>query len=315
MWTPSGQRTSHPVEGGGVDAVAAEHPVEVDHADLARIGLRHLAHQCVVGLRAGRRVLRPGHAVGLPVTRVDVGHGEQHHSGTNRVEDGNSRLEVRGQMLVPGGLTDVDPLPVEQVVGHLPPAQPEGDHLGPLPGRHEGPQAAPQRAALRGRSRAARDEDLQLRVEVTAQRSVVGDRDAVLGLGPHRQPHAQGQGDGVAEDEEPDGVPAIGPRALQRGVLRRAQSGRQRDRHPLAPGGVRPRRRRRPGRQRRQGEQAECGRHEAGHAEPASHTRSRHVRSRPPRRRPARRGRRGGPRTAVRRTLPTLPSRPVPAAP
>ena len=91
------------------------------------------------------------------------------------------------------------------------------------------------RAALRRRSGAARDEHLQLRVEVTAQRCVVGDGDAVAGLGSLRQPHAERLGDGVAHDEEPDGVPAIGPGVLQCGVLRHAEARRQWDRHPRRP--------------------------------------------------------------------------------
>ena len=41
-----------PVERRRVHPVRAEHPVEVDHADLARIGARQLAHERVVGLDA-----------------------------------------------------------------------------------------------------------------------------------------------------------------------------------------------------------------------------------------------------------------------
>ena len=173
-WMPSAERTSTPDTDGGVDPVGAQHPVEVDHADHARIGARHLPHQRVVGLHAGRRVLRPGQAVGLAVTGVDVGHGEQHHFGTKRVEDGDGRLQVGRQVLVPGGLADVHPVPVEQVVGDLPAAEAQGDHLGPLSGHEERPQAAPVVAARRGRPGRARGEHLELRVEVAAEGGVVG---------------------------------------------------------------------------------------------------------------------------------------------
>ena len=123
-----------PGEGRGVDAARAEHPVEVDHVDHSGMRARHLAHQCVVGLHAGGRVLRPGLAVGLPVTGVDVGHGEQHHFGTKRVEDGDGRLQVGGQVGVPGRLADVHPAPVEEVVGDLPAPEAQGHDRGLLPG-------------------------------------------------------------------------------------------------------------------------------------------------------------------------------------
>ncbi len=156
-----GRTHVHPVEGRRVHPVGAEHPVEVDHTDLARIGASHLAHQRVVGLGAGRGVLRPGQAIGLPVTGVDVGHGEQHHFCTKRVEDGDGRSQVRAQVLVPGRFTDVHPVPVQQVVRHLPAAQPQGDHLRPLRRDQEGPPATPPLAARRTRARDPGRHDLQ----------------------------------------------------------------------------------------------------------------------------------------------------------
>ena len=48
-------------------------------------------------------------------------------------------LQVLRQVLVPGRLPDVHPLPVEQVVAHLPAAQAQRHHLGVLLGDQEGP--------------------------------------------------------------------------------------------------------------------------------------------------------------------------------
>ena len=81
--------------------------------------------------------------------------------------------------VVPGRLADVHPLPVEQVVGHLPAAQAQRHHLRMLRRREERPQAAPELAPLRGRSRRARGQHLELGIEIAAQGGVVGHRDAV----------------------------------------------------------------------------------------------------------------------------------------
>ena len=221
----------------------AEHPVEVDHADHSGMGARHLLHQCVVRLHAGRRVLRPGQSVGLAVTGVDVGHGEQHHSGTKRVEDGDGGLQIGRQVPVPRRLADVDPVPVQQVVGDLPAPQPECHHLGPLPGDEERPQPTPVVAPRCGRARCARREDPGLRVEVATEGGVVGHADPVLLPRIDREPDAQGQGDGVTQDEETHRMWTVRPRALQRSCAptrsapagEERPSGRHRNRRPGPP--------------------------------------------------------------------------------
>ena len=182
------------------------------------------------------RLTRRG--LGLAVTGVDVGHGEQHHFGTKRVEDGDRRLQVGGEVPVPGRLADVHPLPVEQVVGHLPAAQAQRNDLRmPLRGE-EGPEAAPEPAPLRGRTRRARGQHLELGIEVAAQGGVVGDGDAVRGGRSDREPLAQGHGDGVADDQQPHGVASVGSRALQRGVLGARETGREREGQPARCGRV-----------------------------------------------------------------------------
>ena len=136
---------------------------------------------------------------------------------------------VRGQVVVPGRLTDVHPLPVEEVVRHLPAAQPQGDHLGPLLRHQERPPATPVLAARRGRPGRALDQHLQLGVEVATQGRIVDDRDAVVRGGVDRKALAQGHRDGVTQDEETHRAAAVRPRLRQRGVLGRRQAGRERE--------------------------------------------------------------------------------------
>ena len=120
-------------------------------------------------------------------------------------------LQVGRQVPVPGRLTDVHPVAVEQVIGDLPPAEAERDYLGPLPGEEEGPQSLPVVAARRGRTRRAGREHLELRVEVAADRGLVGHAlHPVVLLGIDGEPHAQRQSDGVTEEQEPHRVPAVG---------------------------------------------------------------------------------------------------------
>ena len=215
-----------PVECRGVDAVRAEHPVEVDHADLTGIGLRHLPHERVVRLGARGRVLGPRQAVGLAVAGIDVGHGEQHHFCTKRVEDGDGGLQFVRQVLVPGRLPDVHPLPVEQVVGHLPAAQAQRHHLGTRLADHEGPQRPPVVTARRGRPGRALGEHLEPRIEVAPDRRVVEHAHPVLGARLDREAHAERHGDGVPHDQEPTGRGPYAPaRADTRRVLRRRAQG------------------------------------------------------------------------------------------
>ena len=161
--------------------------------------------------------------------------------------DRRSAVSVR----VPGRLADVHPLPVEQVVGHLPAAQAQRNDLRTPLRREEGPQAAPELAPLRGRTRRARSQHLELGIEIATQGGVVGDRDAVRGGRPTESPSPR-----VMAMESPTissrtGLGPVGPRALQRGVLGARETGRERDepagsrrtsrrgrpaRHPPAPG-------------------------------------------------------------------------------
>ncbi len=65
----------------------------------------------------------------------------------------------------------------------------------------------------------APDEHLEPRVQVAAEGAVVRDGDAVLGLRVHGQAHAQGESDGVTQDQDPHGVLSVRPRPLQRRML------------------------------------------------------------------------------------------------
>ena len=104
----------------------------------------------------------------------------------------------------------------------------------------EGPEPAPVVAARGGRPRRALGQLLELRVEVAAHRGLVHHRDAVLRPGLDGQSHAQRQGDGVADDQQPHRTRPVGTGPLQRGVLGRRQPGREAHGDPLPPGAVGP---------------------------------------------------------------------------
>ena len=68
--------------------------------------------------------------------------------------------------------------PVEESVEALPSAEEHGDDVGSLPVDEPGPVRPPVRAPVGRRRHRAHDVDRGVRVEVTADRALVGDRDA-----------------------------------------------------------------------------------------------------------------------------------------
>ena len=138
-------------------------------------------------------------------------------------------------MRVPRRLADVHPLPVQQVVRDLPPAQADGDDLGAIDRRQEGPVLRHWSHPCVEGPEFAPDEHLEPGVQVAAEGAVVRDGHAVLGLRSHGQPHAQSESDGVAQDQDPDGVRCVRPRPLQRRMLRTTEPGREWEGRPRMP--------------------------------------------------------------------------------
>ena len=262
------------------------------------MGAGHAPHERIERPHSGGIVLRPRKAVGLPRAGVDVRHGEQHHSCTEFVEDGDCAVQVARQVAVPGGLAHVDPAAVELVVRHLPAAEAECDHLGVCCRGHERPPRPPRVAPGGGVTHCPRHAHEDLRVEVATEGGIVVHGHSIGGLRANREAHAQGHGDGVAEDQEPDGMCAEGARPAQSRPLRRAEAQRR--------GLHRPRPTRRPccgsgcgsgrcrcgcgGRARRDGRRGHAGRagaqrQQAGSAQHGSRGRSDQIAHRPLRRR------------------------------